>query len=292
VIELLLQAERALSMGLIDQAERLYRQAADADPRNSIAVVGLARVALERSDDVTAWREAKRALTIDAENAAAQRMVERLEEVWRYRGQPLPDEAGAGSAAELRIDPVPDEPEPVVGSPDAPPAAVHATPEPPSAAESEIVLAPARETAPEPEPAAFDPEPSAPQPAPVAPVFAAEAPVFAAEAPVVEPAPVAASEAWARITEEAGSAAAEDPDLAPAPPSVHSAPFRLREPDPASADPEQGLEQLADAPREPDETQDAVEADGGPAWPPADQDAPPTLPGLDRVRHLFGRKRE
>jgi tetratricopeptide (TPR) repeat protein len=90
MIELLLQAERALSVGLVDQAERLYRQAADADPRNSIAVVGLARVALERADDRTAYAEARRALAIDPENAAAVRLVTRLEEVFAHRGEALP----------------------------------------------------------------------------------------------------------------------------------------------------------------------------------------------------------
>ena len=91
MIELLLQAERALSVGLIDQADRLYRQVATADPRNSIAVVGLARVALERSDDAEAWRQARRALAIDPENVAARRLGDRLEEVFAERGQALPE---------------------------------------------------------------------------------------------------------------------------------------------------------------------------------------------------------
>jgi len=90
VIEVLLQAERALAAGLVDQAERLYRQALAADPRNSIAVVGLARVALEHADDAEALRLAWRALAIDPENAAASRLAVRLEEVMMTRGDALP----------------------------------------------------------------------------------------------------------------------------------------------------------------------------------------------------------
>jgi thioredoxin-like negative regulator of GroEL len=90
MIELLLEAERALAVGLLDQAERLYRQASELDPRNSIAVVGLARVALEHGDETAAHELARRALAIDPENAAAQRMVERLEEVMRFRGDEPP----------------------------------------------------------------------------------------------------------------------------------------------------------------------------------------------------------
>jgi tetratricopeptide (TPR) repeat protein len=98
MIEILLQAERALTVGLVDQAERLYRQAADADPHNSIAVVGLSRVALERGDEPEAWRQTQRALAIDPENVAAQRLADRLEEVWAYRGESLPDAAAAQAA--------------------------------------------------------------------------------------------------------------------------------------------------------------------------------------------------
>lgn len=89
MIELLLEAERALSFGRVDRAEQLYRQVADADPHNSIAVVGLARVALERGDDLAAYLEARRALAIDPENDAARRLVTRLEEVLATRGEPV-----------------------------------------------------------------------------------------------------------------------------------------------------------------------------------------------------------
>ena len=94
MIELLLEAERALSFGRVDEAERIYRQVAAADPHNSIAVVGLARVALERADDAGAYLLARQALTIDSENEAAQRLVKRLDEVMRTRGETLPDVPG------------------------------------------------------------------------------------------------------------------------------------------------------------------------------------------------------
>jgi len=92
MIELMLQAERALAVGLIDQAERLYWQAVEADRRNAIAVVGLARVALERGDNRLAYTFAQGALAIDPENDAARRLVQRLTEVIAYRGETLPPE--------------------------------------------------------------------------------------------------------------------------------------------------------------------------------------------------------
>jgi tetratricopeptide (TPR) repeat protein len=98
VIEILLEAERALTVGLADRAEQLYRQAYEADPRNSIAVVGLARVALERDDDAGALVLARKALGIDPENEAARRLVARLEEVLAVRGDVVPDPPAAVEA--------------------------------------------------------------------------------------------------------------------------------------------------------------------------------------------------
>ena len=52
--------------------------------------MGLARVALEHADDAGAYVLARQALTIDPENEAAQRLVARLDEVMRTRGETVP----------------------------------------------------------------------------------------------------------------------------------------------------------------------------------------------------------
>lgn len=105
MIEVLIEAERALTHGLIDQAERLYRQVADNDPKSSIAVVGLARVALDRGDDRTAYLHGRAALAIDPDNPAAQHLVMRLTEVMAGRGETPPDAAGSPPSGEEPVAP-------------------------------------------------------------------------------------------------------------------------------------------------------------------------------------------
>ena len=108
MMETLVEAERALTHGQIDMAERLYRTVASSDPQNSIAVMGLARVALERGDDAAALGHARAALLIDPQNPAAQHLVMRLGEVLAGRGEVLP-------SVEPPAEPV----EPPVAAPDA-----------------------------------------------------------------------------------------------------------------------------------------------------------------------------
>jgi predicted TPR repeat methyltransferase len=78
VIERLLAAEKALEAGQDEVAERLFAQVAAADPRNAIAVVGLARVASRHGDVDEATAHARRALEIDPEDDAARRLLEEL----------------------------------------------------------------------------------------------------------------------------------------------------------------------------------------------------------------------
>ncbi len=79
MIERLLAGEAALARGELDAAERLFAQVADADPRNAIAVVGRARVALARGarDDARAF--ADRALELDPDEAAARRLLRAMD---------------------------------------------------------------------------------------------------------------------------------------------------------------------------------------------------------------------
>jgi thioredoxin-like negative regulator of GroEL len=123
VIELLLEAERALSFGRVDRAEEIYQQVVGSDPKNSIAVVGLARVALERTDDLGAYLLARRALTIDPENDAARRLASRLEEVLATRGEPVADPLPPVAAApQAAAEPADQEPRDGGPAPTAEPA--------------------------------------------------------------------------------------------------------------------------------------------------------------------------
>jgi tetratricopeptide (TPR) repeat protein len=79
MFELLLQADKALASGLLEQAEKTYWQLIELDPTNAIAVSGLARVAMERGDKRMAREFAVRALAIDPDSILARRIVETID---------------------------------------------------------------------------------------------------------------------------------------------------------------------------------------------------------------------
>jgi hypothetical protein len=87
MFELLLQADKSLSDGLLDQAERTYWQLIELDPTNAIAVAGLARISLQRGDGRVARTFADRALGIDPDSIVARKVIHALEE-----GAALPEE--------------------------------------------------------------------------------------------------------------------------------------------------------------------------------------------------------
>jgi predicted Zn-dependent protease len=105
MIELMLEAERAMGIGLLDNAERLYRQVVAIDPKNSIAVTGLARVALERGDERGAYTFARRALALDPDNPMASHLSQRMAEQMRNRGESLPDDPTADITSAVASEP-------------------------------------------------------------------------------------------------------------------------------------------------------------------------------------------
>lgn len=78
MIERLLAAEAALARGELDLAGRLFGQVAEADPRNAIAIVGLARIARREGREEEARTLAEQALVIDPDEAAATRLLREL----------------------------------------------------------------------------------------------------------------------------------------------------------------------------------------------------------------------
>lgn len=119
MIEPLLQAERLLTLGLLDQAEQLYARTLESDPRNAIAAVGLARVAVERDDLRLGHQRTCAALEIDRQNPTALRLERRLAEILAERGEGVDRPDWLGGRTEAASRPKPDAGEPAEPEPQA-----------------------------------------------------------------------------------------------------------------------------------------------------------------------------
>jgi len=116
MIERLLAAESALARGELEVAGRLYAQVAEADARNAIAVVGLARIAHREGRADEARELTERALAIDPDEAAAQRLLREL-----YAEAPTPPSPALEPPPMPAPEPEPEpEPEPAPEWPAAP----------------------------------------------------------------------------------------------------------------------------------------------------------------------------
>lgn len=87
--DLLLQADRLLIVGMVEQAAAIYRRVIEAEPRSSQALVGLANCEVERGDLRGGYELALEALAVDRSNNVALRMEARLSEILATRGEPV-----------------------------------------------------------------------------------------------------------------------------------------------------------------------------------------------------------
>jgi len=101
MFELLLQADKALAKGKLDQAEKTYWQLIDLDPTNAIALAGLARVAQTRGDESMARTLAAQALNIDPDSIVARHLLEELENRAPAETGPEPPDLPLLAAARL-----------------------------------------------------------------------------------------------------------------------------------------------------------------------------------------------
>ena len=120
MIERLLAAEDALGSGEIDLAERLFAQVAEADARNAIAIVGLARIAERRGDRDGARTWLRRALELDPDEAAARRLLRELDASIPPAPAAAPAQAPAAVPAPVTAPATVADPAPVDKPPEAP----------------------------------------------------------------------------------------------------------------------------------------------------------------------------